>query len=401
MHGNAHRLDSGLLGKIELSRFLTLPLKAYCRFVAQIESSPGFRMLAYHVKWLSIDGALCRDLATEAAPASLQLGEVRRENGDLRFVYDCDAFTREYRFDEPRLEQLHPNRTLAATLSRLRLINSRNRLTHGVIRTLLEIQAGFLTSGDPLSMTPLSLAAMSELLASRGALPMVPDEGRLSRLVRGLSFRSLDGKHYPLRTLFPSRRQLHCHRLDALIKVEKGLLLAGRMGHPWSDEALAMLLRHHYGVCLTRRSVGAIRHHLGIPGQRYRGECRDYLVATEGFSPLLPLTAAGLSAFVPGSPGVYEIRMAMRLKEEKEEGSAVAESTKVIYIGSSIDLRKRLMEHLRGNSGNALLAEFLAQGEAKVRFRMVDSEWRSVERELYRAFCSSFGVPPQCNRMSP
>lgn len=73
----------------------------------------------------------------------------------------------------------------------------------------------------------------------------------------------------------------------------------------------------------------------------------------------------------------------------------------VVYIGSAGDLRKRLGDHLRGGSGNALLYRHIADGAARVRFRLISAGWRWAERELYRVFCETFGAPPLCNRMSP
>ncbi len=66
-----------------------------------------------------------------------------------------------------------------------------------------------------------------------------------------------------------------------------------------------------------------------------------------------------------------------------------------------VDLRKRLGDHLRGSSDNVLLYTHLADGAARVRFRLISEGWRWTERELYRVFCETFGTPPLCNRMSP
>ena len=73
----------------------------------------------------------------------------------------------------------------------------------------------------------------------------------------------------------------------------------------------------------------------------------------------------------------------------------------VVYIGSTGDLRKRLGDHLRGNSGNTLLYRHITRGSVRIRFRLIREDWRSVERELYQVFCETFGSPPLCNRMSP
>ncbi len=73
----------------------------------------------------------------------------------------------------------------------------------------------------------------------------------------------------------------------------------------------------------------------------------------------------------------------------------------MVYIGSAGDLRKRLGDHLRGSSDNALLYRHIADGAARVRFRMISDRWRCVEREVYHVFCETFGAPPLCNRISP
>lgn len=73
----------------------------------------------------------------------------------------------------------------------------------------------------------------------------------------------------------------------------------------------------------------------------------------------------------------------------------------MVYSGSTGDLCKRLSDHLCGSSGNTLLHRCIAEGAARVRFRMISDGWRWVERKLYRVFCETFGLPPVANRMSP
>jgi len=184
---------------------------------------------------------------------------------------------------------------------------------------------------------------------------------------------------------------------------------------PLTDEAIAGIIEREYGIRLLRRTVANIRHDLAIPDYKSRSRRANYLAATEGFSALVPLTPQALRIMVPAQPGVYEIRVAFdsSLAGEKEEwlGKSVPPACvqhadrpgphSVVYIGSAGDLRKRLGDHLRGNSGNALLHRHIAEGAARVRFRLISDGWRWVERELYRVFCETFGAPPLCNRMSP
>jgi len=406
-HGN-NRIDAALLGKIVFARFLGLPLKVFDRVITEVESSPEFAALRPWLRVGRLDGDWVVPGAADASQVmpSPILGDVQRAGRRLVFRYHRDRFGCEYRFDEEGLRRQlsRPGFSgeFAATLHRLRLINSRNRLTHALMRGLLDIQAAYLFSGEPLSLVPLPQSRMSRHLADRASLPLVADAGRLSRLIRGLSFRMVDGATLPLSALFPSARQLNCHRIDFLVKAEKTLILEGRLARPLSDGALATLLAGQ-GVSLSRRTVAAIRHQLAIPDWRRRGDRKDYLAATEGFSPLLPMTAQALSAFMPAHPGVYEIRSAASVQDgDPGDGKSMSpERARIVYIGSTRDLRKRLGDHLRGNSDNPLLYRCITEGSARVRFRQVSDGWRWVERELYRVFCETFGAPPLCNRMSP
>lgn len=210
----------------------------------------------------------------------------------------------------------------------------------------------------------------------------------------------------PLPGLFPRARQLHCHYVDYLIKKEKSWITEGILEGPLSDGEIAEILARDWGVRLLRRTVADIRHQLAIPDCRRRRHRMNYLVATEGFSALMPLTFQALRSAVPAHPGVYEIRAAAaappaEANEPLERSGPSPEPHGVVYLGSAGDLRKRLGDHLRGSSDNPLLYRYIAEGIARVRFRPVSEGWRWMERELYRVFCETFGAPPLANPMSP
>ena len=235
---------------------------------------------------------------------------------------------------------------------------------------------------------------------------MVADAGRISRLERGVSITLPNGKTIPLVGLLPKPRQIHCYLVDYVIKKEKTWITEGALGGPLSDEGIAEMLEREYEVRLLRRTVVNIRRALAIPDCRKRRQRMNYLMATEGFSALVPLTPQALRGVVPAHPGVYEIRSDSPCDlggytNPAERRTLLPEPNDVIYIGSAGDLRKRLGDHLRGSSGNTLLHRCIVEGAARVRFRMITDGWRWVERELYQVFCETFGAPPLCNRMSP
>ncbi|KAF0163527.1 MAG: hypothetical protein FD157_2857 [Rhodocyclaceae bacterium] len=413
MQYHNNKIDAGLLGKIVLARFLELPLRTVDRLVIQTESSTGFTFLR---PWVTVGQLEGTQVAHDAADipqnqASQILGEVR-EAGDrsLMFLYYRDSYAREYRFDEEGMNlmtsRLDFPTELAGVLRRLRLINTRNRLTHALMQAVLASQAAYLHSGQALALLPLTQAEISARLRSESNLSVVADTGRISRLVRVLSIALPNGEAVPLGGLFPKPRQVHCHFVDHVIKREKAWMLQGILWEPLTDEAIAAILEREYGINLLRRTVANIRHDLAIPDCRSRSQRMNYLAATEGFSALVPLTHQALRTAVPSQPGVYEIRAALgspmsEVKEGWLEKSASPGTHSVVYIGSTRDLRKRLGDHLRGSSDNVLLYNHLADGTARVRFRLVSEEWRWAERDLYRVFCETFGTSPLCNRMSP
>lgn len=406
------QIDVALLGKIMLARCLELPLRSFDRLVAQTELSTGFASLRPWVTVGRVTGAQVAHDADDSplGQAAATLGEVRDVNRKLVFLYQRDSYAREYRFDEDGVAELMSGpdfpAKLAGVLRRLRLINTRNRLTHALMQAVLTSQAAYLHSGQTLMLVPLTQAALAARLRSMSNLAVVADTGRISRLVRGLSITLPDREVVPLGTLFTKPRQVHRHFLDHVIQRENAWMLEGVLQEPLTDEDIAALLAHEYGIRMSRRTVANVRHDLAIPDCRDRRLRMKYLAATEGFSALMPLSAQVLRAAVPAHSGVYEIRTIFTPRHGQEgDGWAMKGSPpglhSVLYIGSAGDLRKRLAEHLRGNSDNTRLYGHIADGAARVRFRLINDGWRQAERDLYRVFCETFGAPPPCNRMSP
>jgi RNA polymerase sigma-54 factor len=401
------RIDPGLLGKIVLARFMELPFQRIDRIVKQIESSAEFISLSRWVTPSYLQGA--HFVIGETPLASLStLGVVKEREGGLLFQYHSTSYVREYLFDEGGILQLKSGSplpsSLSKTLHRLRLINTRNQLTYQLIQAVLSIQEDFLRSGQMSTLLPLTQAEISERLCVAGCLSMEADPSRISRLIRTLSIILPSGKLIALSDLFPQPRQIHCQLVEQTIKTEKTWLAQGLIAGPMSDQAIADLLKREHGVSLLRRTVADIRRSMAIPNSWNRNQRMDYVLATEGFSSPLGLSSETLP-HVPSRSGVYEIRSPLLedvdLDKTVNKTPSLPAFRSVVYIGSAGDLRKRVGDHLRGNSGNELLHRHIVGGAAQVRFRLVSDGWRETERELYRIFYETFGARPLCNRMSP
>ncbi len=386
-----------------LSRFLEMPLRVLDNCVTQVESSADFADLRNYV----VPGRLQEThvLSCPGGSPSL-LGKFQEKNGDLALFYCRESFVREYLFDDQALDEHTSRNSLpkeqAAILSKLRLINTRNRLTQALMQAIMVSQKEYLNFGNNLLLRPLTQAQISSRLISEADLSFVADPGRISRLIRRLSIILPNDQTVALGKLFPKARQIHCHAVSNVVDREKTMISKGVLAYPLPDEAIAAVLAQDHGIFVSRRTVANIRRDLAIPDSRRRGQRMNYLAATAKFSALLPLTLQTLRTEVPVHPGVYEIRTSLSsdMGGEWDERCALPHPH-VIYIGSAGDLRKRLGDHLRGNSGNALLYRHITEGTARVRFQLIREDWRSAERELYHVFRETFGSPPLCNRMSP
>lgn len=387
MTGSNRGADARLLGKIMVARFLEAPLGRVRGLVREIEASPCFRKIEGLIQAGMVRDACVAGCAEETSGV---LGEVARSGNHTGFLYHDAAYAREYVFDDAALTCFtltSGEPALARLASRLRLLNTRNRLTYALVHTVLEWQAEYLESRSPLALHPLSQARVAMALRRKRSLAVAADEGRVSRLVRSLAIRLPGGEDISLQRLFSSGRHGHCQFVARVIKDEKNDMVEGVLERPLTDGEIAEMVERKFGVRLLRRTVAYIRRDLGIPDHRERGKQDDYRVMTCGFSAIFPLSPQALRTWAPKCPGVYEIRA---------DGPAPG----AVYIGSARDLRKRLADHLRGNNGNLPLRRIVAEG-AGFRYRRVANEWRIVEREVYRAFCKTFGAPPLCNRVSP
>lgn len=388
----ARPLAPDKLGRIVVARFLELPLAALERRVCLLDQAIRHQGLASAVRV----ARLSSEPVMSARPVQGNvLGEVRWHGTEPRLRYACAAFDRVYLFGEKTLAALlacrSEDRELGRLVSRLRLVNTRNRLTHALAQTLLAVQAEHLACGDPLRLRPFSQAELAACVRASGPCPAIADASRVSRLLGRLTLRLPDGKLVLARKLCPRPRDLHRSFVAHVIQRERAGMVEGGQAAPLSDGEIARAVEQAFDARLSRRLVAYIRRDLGIPGFRARARRAEYLNATADFSPLLPLNPETLRQQVPPVPGVYEIRSHL----------APPDTASIIYVGSTRDLHKRLGDHLRGYSGNPRLRKFVLAAAVSFRYRVVTEGWREGERAVYAAFRATFGAPPVANRMSP
>lgn len=380
-------LDPHRVGCIRLARILEMRPRTFIRLVEDLEASSLFTEMRVQVAHL-------------VTPTGDDNGVVNSDRGrpvawfdrQAAFQYMSDVFSRYYSTGTILQDTgQNPDSQQVRFQQQLRAINSRNLLTLALLRTLAHRQRDYLISGDPQRRHSVTLDELAASINADPACPILADGSRLSRLMRHLLVGTSSGEILPISTLCPRPRELHRHYVDAIVRAEQRELLNAVDATPFSDETIAQAVLSQFGVLLSRRTVSSIRRDLGIPCSRRRGKNSGYAGATHGFSVLQPLKRQIVRSSAPTIGGIYELHA-------RPQPTVPAN---VIYIGSAGDLRKRLMDHLRGAGTNTCLTEHVASGEVWFRYRPIMQRWRESERRLYQAYRDSFGSRPACNRMSP
>jgi len=443
-----------LIGIIILARFLKLPLTRYEAVIEKVESSPMFTQL-----WPGIISTNLFPRAQVQEPARVMapncIGQLRKDEEGFCVSYRHPGLAREYVIDEGKMRRcrLRPEASrLSVRLSahaegstksqpegqsqavstgdpstalrpssgqgsgqalaeiqalrrQLRLINTRNKLTHMVLMGIAEHQGDYLASGDALHLRPLSQVALAEWIRSEtqddgrflppGSKLELVDNSMISRLTRNMSLLSPQDQDIPLRDFFPSTRDVLKRLIEAILDEEKEQIRRGGIERAYTDEEIKERLKERHGVSISRRTVSACRQGMRIPSSYTRNSNRTYPPRLACFSFHYPLDMASVKANAPEVPGVYEISLA-----EVEVDYPLC-SSGVVYIGSAKDLRKRLKDHLQPGSKNGDLKALLSNHRAVFRYIIKHRGVRAEERVLCQCFISAYGSLPRCNRIRP
>ena len=390
-----------LIGKIILARFLQSPLKRFERFIEEAEADPLFKALFESglIVTRGLPGA-----GTVEHPGRISqhtIGVVRpvprtpsSKNGpDFTIHYRHPSFGREYLFNgKPHL----PVSSEVETLTRkLRLITTRNRITHEVIHGISSYQRDYFFSDSPLDLRPLSLTYLSRTIGASQGGDTVIDPSRISRLINGISIITPSGKERPLKFFFPTGRDIHRRFVCKIVNEERRSLVSGEIKRPFSDEEIKEKLIREYNLTITRRQVAFCRRELGIPNLYQRAENNRYPPGWAGFSGLYPLCTASVQENAPAGPGIYELGL-KRAEIEYPQGIS-----HLFYIGSAKNIRERLKEHLRPGTRNGGIKKYLEEHACFFRHILFNNNRHEKEKELYSSFMAIFGAPPLCNKISP
>jgi len=401
-----------LIGIIILARFLELPLTRYEAMIEKVEDSPLLTQLRPDIiSTRMFPKAQVLEPARFLGPNCL--GQLQGDEGGFRMSYRYDGLAAEYLINEEGLKHWMQHQVLSAEdkarilalKRRLRLINTRNRLTHMILMGLAEHQEAYLSSGDVLHLRPLSQVALAEWINSEveGSSRFLPpgsglefvDHSMISRLTVRMSVLSPQLQEVALRDLLPSTRDVHKRLIEAILHEEEERIRRGQMQKAYTDEEIKRRLEARFGIFISRRTVSACRQYMRIPSSLTRNSQLTYPPRDVRFSFYYPLNAASVRINAPEAPGVYEISLA------EGEIEYPLGSSGVVYLGSAKNIRKRLRDHLRPNSKNGGLRSLLDDHRAAFRYVIRWGEVRAQEKRLCHCFTMAYGALPCCNRIRP
>lgn len=190
-----------------------------------------------------------------SAVASIELDEGR----PVIAFFHREIWKGRYRLDGGKLAALRQSlpmpgaRRLDRLVRQLELLDRRKTILYRALEALLDLQRGYLASGDPSERRPLTQAAVAQRL---GVAPSF-----LNRLVSNKCVRLPWGLEAPLKALMPSRKRLLLDRVDELASANPAL----------SDERLRGEVARRFGARLSRRSIAQYRKDLGLGGAARRG----------------------------------------------------------------------------------------------------------------------------------
>ena len=416
---------SKLVGSIILADLLQYPLEKFMNFITDVEGLPLYKELTGKgiIIRQPLSGAKILKEEKESGAVPCGDGVIAKIKKDIDFNfsihYTNEEFSIEYIVDEDKLRRIindvNPVRCLLSNgvklreredisglLHKLRRITTRNRITHEILKGILEYQRDYFEDGNEnemdLKLKPLQMTELARITSSKKnsyGRSFVIDTSRISRVTQGISIITPQGSEVSLKSLFPTKRDVVKRYIKVILNSEREDICNGRVKRPYTDEELRRKLKHEYKLSITGREVAYCRNHLGILPYSKRVNSYGYPPLLANFSKVYPLTSASVNNNAPTRPGVYELSLNGEMIEYPKG------CCRIFYIGSANNLRKRLLEQLGSNNKNGGIKRFLKKGECVFRYFQVPKGWAGEEKNLYDLFISTYGNSPICNHVSP
>ncbi|MGB7532244.1 MAG: hypothetical protein WA977_04590 [Halobacteriota archaeon] len=408
-----NRKRSELIGKIILADFLEYRLEKFVNFVRAVEALPLYKKLTREgiiIRKSLLDAKIVRE-EKESVSVPSEVGVIAevKKGSNFSIYYTNEEFSIEYTVDEEKLPGIindlklteEEKKNIRGLLHKLRRINTRNLITHEILKGIVEYQRDHFESNNELNLKPLSRIELARTISNSDckenshSRSFVIDTSRISRVIQGISIITPQGNEVSLKSLFPTKRDIVKRHIKAILNREKEDIRDGRVKKPYTDEEIRCKLKDEYDLSLTKRDVAYCRKDMGILPSSERVNSYGYPPLLVNFSKIYPFTIALVKNKAPARPGVYELRLGDDRIEYPHGGC------QTFYIGSAKNLRKRLLDHLSQSSKNGGIKRFVKEKSCVFRYLQVSEGWIREEKNIYNLFITTFGVPPVCNHVSP
>jgi len=417
-----------LVGKIILADFLEYRLEKFINFVRAVKALPLYKKLTREGIIIHKPLLGAKIVSEESDIVCSGVGVVAEIKKDVNFFihYTNEAFSIEHIVDQEKPGRIKDDinrvrcslsngvkptgeekKNISRLLHKLRRINTRNLITHEILKGIVEYQKDYFESNSgnenklDLKLKPLQRAELAKAISNSDCKEnnhnrgFVIDTSRISRVIQGISIITPQGNKIPLKSFFPTKRDIVKMYIKVLLNREKEGIYNGLTKRPYTDEELRCKLKDEYNLSITRREVAYCRKDLGILPYSERVNGCGYPSLQANFSKIYPFTNSSVKNNAPTCSGIYELRLDGEMIEYPDG------RCQIFYIGSANNLRKRLIDHLGANNKNGCIKRFVKEKGCVFRYFQASNEWVREEKSLYNLFITTFGGPPACNHVSP
>lgn len=209
------------------------------------------------------------------------------------------------------------------------------------------------------------------------------DASILSKILNNITF-VYKNKIYHLKYLFPRKSFLYSLYIKDILNNMPNDFIKG-------DKEISEVLYKKYNIKLSRRSICRIRNKNFISKVYKKNNYNSYAYFEKFYNQKKELNKENLKQFNYNTKGVYELSSN---KLEKYSHS----KNYIIYIGSSKDIKKRLLTYTEDNAHSNSIKSFI-KNHKEIYFRVITTvNYQKLEMLLINSFIEINGELPKLNK---
>lgn len=257
-------------------------------------------------------------------------------------------------------------------------INLKNETLYRFSSLLFQQQENFLISG---CYKELLLLKRDVLISSYKEIHnLYIDTSLVSKIVNN-NFIFINTKKYPLSLLIPKKSFIYSLYIKEIIYMHPDKI---------SDSAIAIQLKEKKSILLSRREVCFIRKKYLISNIYERQNTYFYNSNEKLFCKKEPLLKENITTIRVNLKGIYELSTTLQAPYPLRE-------SKTIYIGSSKDIKNRLLSYVSNNAHTLKLKNFILSNTVYFRYIHVTNH-KELEMLFLNGFIALHGDLPLLNK---